>query len=144
MSSSGLGDAVEIVLADARPSGLAEMLAGLIEANLAQHPERSALLRTAVVELDAVDADVSVTLRIRPGRVEIVNGPAGVSDVEVHAPSRRLLELSGAPIRLGFPDPFHPQGRAVLRSMARRRVRISGMLRHPLVLSRFARLLSVS
>lgn len=143
MSSSGGDDPVEVVLADAEPSGLAEMVAGLVRANLARHPERTALLRRAVVELDAVDADVTITVRMRTGRVEIANGPDDAADIEIHAPSQGLLDLSTAPLRFGLPDPLRPRGRAVLREVAARRVRISGMLRHPLVLSRFARLLSV-
>ena len=144
MSSSGSDDAVEVVLLDTEPRGLAEMLAGLVSANLARHPERAALLRPAVVELDAVDADVTITVRMHPGRVEIANGRAGAADIEIHAPSQGLLALPAAPLRFGLPDPMRPQGRAVLREVAARRVRISGMLRHPLVLSRFARLLSVA
>jgi len=144
VSSTGSEAAgVEVMLLDAEPSGLAAMLAGLVEANLSRHPERAALLRPAVVELDAVDADVTVTVRMRPGRIEIANGPADGADLEVHAPSQGLLDLSAMPLRLGFPDPFRRGGRAVLREVASRRVRISGMLRHPVVLSRFARLLSV-
>ncbi|MGH2634733.1 MAG: hypothetical protein ACRDHU_01065 [Actinomycetota bacterium] len=136
---------VEIVLLDADPNGLAEMLAGLLEANLARHPDRSALLLPAVVELDAVDADVTVSVRTLPGRIEIANGPAGeAADVELHASSQGLLALSAVPLRLGLPDPFRRSGRSVLGEIMRRRVRVSGMLRHPVVLSRFARLLSVA
>jgi hypothetical protein len=54
-----------------------------------------------------------------------------------------LIELAGAPLRFGFPDAFHPRGRAVIHRIASRRVRVSGMLRHPIRLSRFTRLLSV-
>lgn len=136
---------VEVVVVDAMPNGLAEMLAGLLRANLDRHTKRSALLRPAVVELDAVDAGVIVTVRMRPGRIEIANGPANPSaDLRVRAASRDLLALSAAPLLLGFPSPFRSGGSAVLRRVAGRRVRISGMVRHPGTLSRFARLLSVA
>jgi hypothetical protein len=133
----------EVVLADAEPNGLARMLAGLLEANLDRRPERAALLRAAVVEVDAADAGVAVTVRLDDERVRVSNGPATPRpDVRVRASGHDLLALSAAPLRFGFPDPFRPEGRAVLGSIASRQVRVSGMLRHPVVLSRFSRLLS--
>lgn len=134
-----------VVLTDARPSGLAEMLAGLLEENLARHPERAALLRPAVVEVDAADADVAVSIRLAPGRVEVSNrSGAARPDVRIHADGHDLLAMSAAPLRLGFPDPLRREGRTVLRRIAGRHVRVSGMLRHAAVLSRFARLLSAA
>lgn len=134
---------VVVVLLDARPTGLAELLAGLLESNLARHPQRAALLRPAVIEVSAADAGVVVTVRVRRGRIEI-SGDARTArpDLRIRADGRDLLALSDVPLRLGFPDALHPGGRAVLRRIVGRHVRISGMFRHPAVLSRFARLLS--
>jgi hypothetical protein len=136
---------VAIVLVDAEPTGLAEMLAGLLEANLVRRPEREVLLRPAVIGIEAADAGVAITVRLSEGRIEISNGAEnGGSDLRIRADGVDLLALSASPLRLGLPDPLTGQGRAVLRRVARGRVRISGVLRHPIVLSRFARLLSVS
>jgi hypothetical protein len=133
----------DVVLADAEPNGLARMLAGLLEANLARRPERAALLRPGVVEVDAADAAVAVTVRLDEGGVRISNGSvAPHPDVRVRASGHDLLALSAAPLRLGFPDPLRREGRAVLRRIASGQVRVWGMLRHPVVLSRFSRLLS--
>jgi hypothetical protein len=133
----------EVVLADTEPNGLARLLAGLLEANLARRPERAALLRPAVVEVDAADAAVAVTVRLDRGRVRVSNGSAMPRpDLRVRASGHDLLALSAAPLRLGFPDPFRREGRVVLRRIASGQVRVSGMLRHPVVLSRFSRLLS--
>jgi hypothetical protein len=133
----------EVVLADAEPNGLARMLAGLLEANLARRPERVALLRPAVVEVDAADAGVAVTVRLDRGRVRVSNGSAAPQpDVRLRASGHDLLVLSAAPLRLGLPDPLRREGRTVLRRIASGHVRVWGMLRHPLVLSRFSRLLS--
>lgn len=133
----------EVVLTDAEPSGLARMLASLLEANLARRPERIALLRPAVVEVDAADAGVAVTVRLAHGRVRVSNGSATPRpDVRVRASGHDLLALSAVPLRFGFPDPLWREGRAVLSRIASRQVRVTGMLRHPVVLSRFSRLLS--
>lgn len=136
----------DVVLTDARPNGLAEMLAGLLEANLARHPERVALLRSAVIEIDAADAGVAVMVRISPARIEVSNRSAGGRrpHVRVRADGHDLLAMSAAPLRLGLPDPLRREGRAVLRRIVGGHVRVSGMLRHAAVLSRFARLLSAA
>lgn len=136
---------VSVTIVGAEPSGLAEMLAHLLEANLARRPGLARLIRPGVVELGATDAEVTVTVRTRRGSIEIANGGAGPrADLRIHASSQDLLALSAAPLRLGFPDPFRQQGRAMLSRVVGGRVRISGMLRHPVLLSRFARLLSVA
>lgn len=133
----------EVVLADAEPNGLARMLAGLLEGNLARRPERAALLRPAVVEVDATDVGVAVTVRLDGERVRVSNGTGGPRpDVRVRGSGHDLLALSAAPLRFGFPDPFRREGRAVLGRIASGKVRVSGMVRHPMVLSRFSRLLS--
>jgi hypothetical protein len=133
----------EVVLADAEPNGLARMLAGLLEGNLARRPERAALLRPGVVEVHAADAGVAVTVRLDGGDVRVSNGTGGSRpDIRVRASGHDLLALSAAPMRFGFPDPFRREGRTVLGRIASGKVRVVGMVRHPVVLSRFSRLLS--
>ena len=135
---------VPVAAVDPQPNGLAELLSRLIGSNLERDPSRRALLARATVELEAVDAGVSATVHVRPEAVEVSNGPANPGwDLRVEASSADLLELSSAPLLLGLPNPLHRDGRAVLAGVLRRRVRIAGMLRHPVRLSRFARLLSV-
>lgn len=137
---------MRVTFAEAEPNGLADLVGRLIEANLARHPERRRLLRsTAVVELTAWDADTSATIRLGANGVEVSNGTAGsTAHLLVLARANDLLELAAAPLRFGLPDAFDPRGRVVLRRLARREVRVSGMLRHPVRLSRFTRLLSVA
>lgn len=131
-------------LLDAEPNGLAEMLAGLLEANLARHPARSRLLHGGAVQIVAEDAGVSAVLRLVGGRAGVENAPeVGSAALCVGASSADLLELSAAPLRLGLPDPLDPVGRAVLSKVLRGRIRVRGILTHPVLLSRLARLLSV-
>jgi PKD repeat protein len=65
-----------VTYVDVEPNGLAVMVGGLIEANLAQHPRRAGLLRRAVVDLVAIDADVAVSLGIERRGVRVANGTA--------------------------------------------------------------------
>lgn len=131
--------------ADADPNGLASLVGGLIEGNIAMHPSRAELLRPARIDLTGRDAGVTVSLRMGDGKVDVANGP--LSDrphLSVEADSGALLDLARAPLRMGFPDAFHPDGRAVLRALLKGDLKVRGLLLHPLRLSRFSRLLSVA
>jgi hypothetical protein len=128
---------------DADPNGLADLVGRLIEANLEAEPERRRLLRAGVIELSASDAQMQATIGLSTDGVTVSNGPAGPRPhLRVVADAYDLVQLAGAPLRFGFPDAFDAQGRAVLGRIARRHVRVSGMFRHPIRLSRFTRLLS--
>ncbi len=129
---------------DGEPNGLAAMVGGLIEANLSDDPRRSRLLRPAVVDLVAIDADVGVRLLIGRGDVRIADISSGRPDLRITTDALTLVEMAGVPLRLGLPDPLHPRGRALVRKIWSRQVEIDGLLRHPVALSRVTRLLSVS
>jgi hypothetical protein len=129
--------------ADAEPNGLAEMLGGLIQANLEQHPERQALLRPAVIAITAPDAEVSVTIAIRPGEVLVGNGQPAKAHLRVTAESATLIELSSVPLRFGLPDSMTKEGRAVNKLLLTGRIKVKGLLSHPGTLARFNKLLSV-
>ena len=129
---------------DAEPSGLATMIGGLIEGNLAAHPDRAKLLRPAVVGIVATDAGVAITLRLAPGRVTVADGLLGRPQVAVEADSGTLTELTSTPLRLGFPDAMTPEGRAVSQKLLRGDLRVRGLARHPGIVSRLNRLLSVA
>lgn len=128
---------------DDEPNGIAAMIGGLIEANLRAHPDRTELLRPAVVGIVASDAEVGLTLRIAPGGVSVRNGVADAADVVVEADSETLTELSSVPLRFGFPDALTAEGRAVTAKLLRGDLRVRGLVTHAAVVSRLNRLLSV-
>jgi hypothetical protein len=135
---------VTVRFADAEPNGLADLVGRLIETNLETEPDRRALLRDTVVLLTASDAAIEATLRLSSAGVDVANGLGGRRPhIVIAADAYDLIELAGATLRFGFPDVMDPRGRSVIRRIAIRRVRVSGMLRHPIRLSRFTRLLSV-
>jgi hypothetical protein len=143
---------VTVRFADAEPNGLADLVGRLIETNLETEPDRRGLLRDTIVLLQASDAAIEATVTLSSAGVDVANGPAirpanGRGGRRPHlviaADAYDLIELAGAPLRFGFPDVMDPQGRSVIRRIATRHVRVSGMLRHPIRLSRFTRLLSV-
>jgi hypothetical protein len=131
-----------VIYADAVPTGLASMLGGLIEQNLARDPGRRRLLRSAVYTIEAPDAGVAVTLHVDPTGVRVAEGPDPTASVRVRADSARLLSIAGVPLRFGFPDALTGPGRSVLADILRGKVRIGGLVRHPMLVSRLTLLLS--
>ncbi len=132
-----------VEFADAEPNGLAAMIGGLLEANLAAHPERAELLTPAVVGVLAQDAHISITLEIEPERITVRNGLAPRTDITVRTDSMTLTELSTTPLRLGFPDALTSEGRGITRKLLSGDLAVRGLVRHPLVVSRLNRLLAV-
>src|SRR5439155_837655 len=97
--------AARVVYGDPEPNGLASMLGGLLEANLAAHPERVGLLdRRATFAIRVPDVDVAVSIRLTPGLVTVRNGIIGRPDIVVEADSETLMGLSTVPLRFGLPD----------------------------------------
>jgi hypothetical protein len=133
---------VIVEYADDEPNGLAGMLGGLVQQNLARDPARHRLLRPCVAAFTVPDADVGATLRISHGGVEIANHADARAHLSVNAGADRLLALAAAPLRFGLPDPFTHDGRAALRAILTREVHVEGMLLHPRRLQRLDRLLS--
>jgi hypothetical protein len=137
---------VTVEYLDQEPNGIASMLGGLIEGNLEAHPERQALLRRPMaVAITAPDAEVSVTIRMSPGRVTVANGVAGPPpDLHVRADSGTLVELSSVPLSFGLPDITKKDGRAVNKKLFKGEIKVRGMYRHLGKLARFNKLLSVA
>lgn len=136
---------VQVRYADAEPSGLAQMLGGLIEANLQAHPEREALVaRPATFSIRARDAGVDVSIRFTPTQVTIRNGIVGRPNVQIETDSDSLIGLSSVPLKFGFPDAMTKEGRDVNRRLFRGELKVRGLLRHPGKLARLNKLLSVT
>ena len=135
---------MNITVVGLEPSGLASMVAELLQENLARDPARRGLLRPSVAVLDASDADVTIFLRIAPEEVRVGDGNVPDADLSIRAPSGRLLDLTTAPLRFGLPDVLTPEGRTIVGALLGRRLHIRGLLRHPLRLARLTTLLSVA
>jgi len=136
---------VTVTYTDADPNGLSSMIGGLIEANLRANPDRAELLAPSTVELTAKDVEVSACIHISPVGVTVANQPGWSRvDLGVRAASSDLIALSAMPLLFGLPDPLRREGRAIIGKVLRGRIRVSGLVRHPVKLTRLTRLLSVS
>jgi hypothetical protein len=135
---------VSIVHVDPQASGLPAMLGQMIEQNLERDPGRRRLLRPALVSIRVPDADVSASLRIRPGAVDVRRGLDPDSQVVIRADADRVLALTAVPLRFGFPDVVRREGRAIVRDLLQGRIRVRGLVRHPVRVARLSMLLSVA
>lgn len=135
---------MSVVRIDPGATGLPAMLGQMIEQNLERDPGRGRLLRSSLVSIRVADAGVSASVRIRPGAVEVRPGLDPDADVVIRADADRVLALTAAPLRLGLPDIFQAQGRAVIGDLLTRRIRVRGLFRHPVRVARLSMLLSVA
>jgi hypothetical protein len=130
-------------------AGLRALVEGLLESNLLRCPERATLIRRReTAALIATDAGVAVTVQMLPGAarapasVRVHDGEDPGAEIAVHAQGMALLELACTPLRLGLPDVLTPAGRSVLLQIARRRIRVRGLVRHLGTVRRLSMLLS--
>jgi hypothetical protein len=135
---------VSVEFPDAEPNGLATLLGGLIQSNLASHRELERLLsKPATYAIVAPDVDVAVSIRLAPGKVTVRNGVVGKPDVKVTADSETLVGLSSVPLKFGLPDVMTKQGREVNRKLLKGQLRVRGLIMHPCKLGHLNKLLSV-
>ena len=129
-------------------AGFRDLLEDLLAANLRRCPQRASLIRRReAAVLIATDAGLAVTVRMLPaadvpGSVSVRDGEDPEAAIAVRAESLALLELAGTPLRFGLPDPLTADGRDVLLQIARRRIRVRGMVRHLGTVRRLSILLS--
>jgi hypothetical protein len=135
---------VTVEYPDPEPNGLASMLGGLLEANVAAHPGRERLLSSvATYGIRAADIEVEVSIRLAPGKITVRNGIVGKPQIMVETDAETLVGLSSVPLRFGLPDVATKEGREVNRKLLRRQLKVRGLLLHPGKLARLNKLLSV-
>jgi hypothetical protein len=127
-------------------TGLAAMLSDLIRQNLEEKPDKRSDLEKLdiVVSIEVSDADVSVRLSFRGGTVALRNAEAGAADIRISATAETVLSLCSLRIRRGIPMLVNRDGLAMLGKILSGKLRIGGLLLHPVQLLRFTRLMSVN
>lgn len=130
----------------AAESAFAQMLGGLIEANV----ERDANARRdfdrlrARVGVHATDLGESVTLHFQAGRLTVHCCLDGACDVTLHATSDALMSLAGVGVGpLRTPNYLGAAGRGIVGQALRGRLRVEGLAGNLTTLNRLTRLVSV-
>jgi len=119
--------------AQAADNGLAMMLQGLLAENLAasDRKRRDFEAMSSTFGIVAPDAEVTVTLAFDSGRCTIYDGLRHEPDLVITADSGRIPEMSLLSIRYGLPWLLDDAGKAFVRALVRREIRIDGLIRIP-------------
>jgi hypothetical protein len=137
-------------LYDAEPNAVASALAALLDQNVARCPTRARTARRIPrpVVVHDTDTDTTATLACGQDRATVYNDLAGRPSIIVRADTEQLREawqlpLTGEPPQVdGETDGEPAAGRHILGQIVARRIRVTGLLRHPLTARQFLSLLA--
>jgi len=123
------------------------MLAGLISANIEQHPERWTDFRALSgqsVAIEVPDIEESLTLTFAGDDLVVRNHKVGSPAVTITADSDVVMALNLVKTGpMGLPNYFDEAGRNVVKALFQRKLKIAGMWRVD-TLNRVTRLFSVA
>jgi hypothetical protein len=132
--------------ADKKPSAFAEMLGGLIEANVLARPEKRKDFDSLVARVGiwVTDIDEGVTLVFDAGRLSVYNDLEPRRTITIRAEADTVMGLSNLKIGpLGLPVYFDSVGRGIAFKLLRGQLKIEGLLANVALLNRVTRIFSV-
>lgn len=140
--------APEIVFPDGDDTvGFGVMLSDLIKQNLEDNPRKLLpfnllnRLKSKVV-IEAPDAEVIITLSFGDGKLMVKNGADPKAKVRIIANSDVILELSQVRMVAGLPWIWDEVGKAMLKKMFKREVKIRGIADRPITMMLLTNLVS--
>ncbi len=132
--------------ASKEPSAFAEMLGGLIGANVTSRPEKKRDFDTLVARVGiwVTDIDEGVTLAFDAGKLTVYNGLEPDRTITIRAEAETVMSLSNLKIGLfGMPVYYDKVGRGVAAKLVQGKLKIDGMLQNIATLNRVTRIFSV-
>ena len=126
-------------------AGLHVMMADIIKGNLKDKPRRrndfNAL--NGNIYIKAEDASVDITMVFEKGTMTVHNGKIGKPKICIITDSTTLLALPNLNIKFGLPYYFDKAGLEIVKKLFTRELKLKGLLSHPVMLTRFTKLMSV-
>jgi hypothetical protein len=128
-------------------SAFAQMLGGLIEANIGSRPEKRRDFDSLEARIGFFVTDIgeAVTLDFKGGHLLVRNGLEPGRDVTIRADADTVMQLSN--VRIGFagmPNYFDATGRQVVARMLKGQLKIEGLAGNLTTLNQVTRLFSVA
>jgi hypothetical protein len=119
--------------AQAADNGLAMMLQGLLAESIAASADkrRDFDAMSSTFGIVAPDAEVTVTLAFGHGRCTLYDGLRHEPDLVITADSAKIPEMSLLRFRYGLPWLIDDQGKAFVRALLKREIRIDGLIKIP-------------
>jgi hypothetical protein len=127
-------------------SAFAMMLGGLIEANIAERPDKRGDFDSlkARVGIQVEDIDESVTLDFRGGTLKVSNGLKRDRKITIRTDADTVMMLSNLAIGpFGLPVYFDTVGRGIVTKLLTGGLKIDGMLANIPTLNQVTRVFSV-
>lgn len=143
---AGAGEPGLVAYADKKPSAFAEMLGGLIEANVLAKPEKKKDFDSLVARVGiwVTDIDEGVTLVFDAGRLTVYNDLEPRRTITIRADAETVMGLSNLRIGpMGLPVYYDGVGRGIALQLLRGRLKIEGLLANIATLNRVTRIFSV-
>ena len=128
------------------PSAFAQMLGGLIAANVKASPKKRHDFDQLVARVGiwVTDIDEGVTLVFDSGRLSVYNGLEPRRTITIRAEAETVMSLSNLKIGIfGLPVYYDEVGRGVASKLLQGRLKIDGMLSNIPTLNRVTRVFSV-
>ena len=135
-----------VEFASEEPSAFAQMLGGLIEANVKASPKKRQDFDqlAARVGIWVTDIDEGVTLVFDSGKLFVYNGLETRRTLTIRAEAETVMSLSNLKIGVfGLPVYYDEVGRGVASKLLQGKLKIDGMLQHVATLNRVTRVFSV-
>jgi hypothetical protein len=132
--------------ASKEPSAFAEMLGGLIEANVLANPDKRKDFESLVARVGiwVTDIDEGVTLVFDAGRLTVYNGLEPRRTITIRADAETVMSLSNLKIGpFALPVYYDEVGRGVALKLLRGKLRIDGLVTNIAILNRVTRIFSV-
>jgi hypothetical protein len=132
--------------ASREPSAFAEMLGGLIDANVTTRAEKKRDFDTLVARVGiwVTDIDEGVTLVFDAGKLTVYNGLEPGRTITIRAEAETVMNLSNLKIGpFGMPLYYDEVGRGVAAKLLTGKLKIDGMLTNIATLNRVTRIFSV-
>ena len=128
------------------PSAFAQMLGGLIDANVRARPEKKGDFDRLVARVGiwVTDIDEGVTLAFDAGKLTVYNGLESGRKITIRADAETVMSLSNLKIGpFGLPVYYDEVGRGVAAKLLRGKLKIDGLLTNVATLNRVTRIFSV-
>ena len=143
---AGRGLETLVGYASPEPSAFAEMLGGLIDANVRANPNKKKDFDALVARVGiwVTDIDEGVTLVFDAGRLTVHNGLEPNRRITIRAEADTVMSLSNLKIGLfGLPIYYDEAGRGVAGKLLRGKLKIDGLLPNIITLNAVTRIFSV-
>jgi hypothetical protein len=140
------GELRVVEYASNEPSAFAEMLGGLIAANVGTRPEKKRDFDTLVARVGiwVTDIEEGVTLDFTAAKLTVYNGLEPGRKITIRAEADTVLTLTNLKIGpFGMPVYYDEVGREIASKLLRGKLKIDGMLTNIATLNRVTRIFSV-